>query len=371
MHDPAAFDGLPLRPYNVGPDALLFNFKSVGFRFAPLPDGTVRVITDGASPDGLSIVNTLRTTSGTCPQDWRSRMAPNFDDRGNAVTATFAGIYATDCGERDWYVSLYDHTGLFAAMFARLWRDAGGTWTGVAREGARATQRTRPAHAYLAATGDDGHRHQQVQQQRHGPPVVADHRRRTEQAPGAGQTGRSIRDWAKARGFDLPDLVIETARACRAWERISAQSLAGMLEYGLTSPFASDFLSSLPPGRDGRHTAKRFVNQLAEGNAYLKTGTLTGVKALAGYLLLPDGRRMLFGWHSSITAMRRRRRRHWIGGGLGLSHRSRKLKALSPITAAGRRKQRKRAWIGAFWRSVSGQLTSRLSASRSQPLMTR
>ena len=32
VHDPAAFDGLPLRPYNVGPDALLFNFKSVGFR---------------------------------------------------------------------------------------------------------------------------------------------------------------------------------------------------------------------------------------------------------------------------------------------------------------------------------------------------
>ena len=73
-HDPAAFDGLPLRPYNVGPDALLFNFKSVGFRFAPQPDGTVRVITDGVPPDGLSIVNTLRTATGSCPQDWRSRM---------------------------------------------------------------------------------------------------------------------------------------------------------------------------------------------------------------------------------------------------------------------------------------------------------
>ena len=26
-HDPAAFDAQPLRPYNVGPDALLLNFK--------------------------------------------------------------------------------------------------------------------------------------------------------------------------------------------------------------------------------------------------------------------------------------------------------------------------------------------------------
>ncbi|MCX8018491.1 MAG: D-alanyl-D-alanine carboxypeptidase, partial [Rhodocyclaceae bacterium] len=28
-HDPAAFDGQPLRPYNVGPDALLFNFAAL------------------------------------------------------------------------------------------------------------------------------------------------------------------------------------------------------------------------------------------------------------------------------------------------------------------------------------------------------
>src|SRR5207244_12546849 len=34
-HDPAAFDAEPLKPYNVGPDALLVNFKSVRLVFAP------------------------------------------------------------------------------------------------------------------------------------------------------------------------------------------------------------------------------------------------------------------------------------------------------------------------------------------------
>ena len=295
VHDPAAFDGLPLRPYNVGPDALLFNFKSVGFRFAPLPDGTVRVITDGASPDGLSIVNTLRTTSGTCPQDWRSRMAPNFDDRGNAVTATFAGIYATDCGERDWYVSLYDHTGLFAAMFARLWRDAGGIWTGTTREGAL-PRNARVLYTHVSPplatmVTDINKFSNNVMARQLLLTIDAELSKRPAQAKRA---GRSIRDWAKARGFDLPDLVIENGSGLSRIERISAQSLAGMLEYGLTSPFASDFLSSLPLAATDGTLAKRFVNQLAEGNAYLKTGTLTGVKALAGYLLLPDGRRMLF-----------------------------------------------------------------------------
>ena len=34
-HDPAEFDKEPLKPYNVGPDALLVSFKSVRFVFAP------------------------------------------------------------------------------------------------------------------------------------------------------------------------------------------------------------------------------------------------------------------------------------------------------------------------------------------------
>src|SRR6476469_1581004 len=38
-HDPGAFDHEPLKPYNVGPDALLVNFKSVKLTFAPDPEG--------------------------------------------------------------------------------------------------------------------------------------------------------------------------------------------------------------------------------------------------------------------------------------------------------------------------------------------
>jgi len=34
-HDPGAFDHAPLKPYNVGPDALLVNFKSLRLTLAP------------------------------------------------------------------------------------------------------------------------------------------------------------------------------------------------------------------------------------------------------------------------------------------------------------------------------------------------
>src|SRR6266403_44598 len=43
-YDPGAFDAEPLQPYNVGPDALAVNFKSVRFIFAPnLARDTVEV----------------------------------------------------------------------------------------------------------------------------------------------------------------------------------------------------------------------------------------------------------------------------------------------------------------------------------------
>ena len=43
--DPASFDGEPYRPYNVQPDALLVNFKSVALTFVPDPDrGRARAV---------------------------------------------------------------------------------------------------------------------------------------------------------------------------------------------------------------------------------------------------------------------------------------------------------------------------------------
>jgi D-alanyl-D-alanine carboxypeptidase/D-alanyl-D-alanine-endopeptidase (penicillin-binding protein 4) len=295
VHDAAAFDGLPRRPYNVGPDALLFNYKSVGFRLTPLPDGTVRLITDGAPPDGLTIVNKMRTVTGACPTDWRSRAQAEFDDRGNAVTAIFSGAYPVDCGERDWYVSLFDHTGLLAGMFARMWRDAGGTWNGTMKEGA-VPKTARLLHTHTSAplasmVTDINKFSNNVMARQLLLTIDAEISKRPAQAKRA---GRVIRDWAKARGFDLPDLVIENGSGLSRTERISAKSLANMLEYGLTAPFASDFVSSLPLAATDGTLSKRFVNQPAEGMAYLKTGTLTGVKALAGYLLLPGDRRLLF-----------------------------------------------------------------------------
>ena len=293
-HDPAQFDGQTLRPYNVGPDALLFNFKSVAFRFAPQPDNSVAITTDGTTPDGLTVTNRLRVTGGSCG-DWRSLVTPVFASLGNSATASFTGTYPRDCADKDWYVSLFDHNGLLAGTFARMWRDAGGTWTGIMKDG-NTPKNTRVLYTHTSAplasmVTDINKFSNNVMARQLLLTIDAELSRKPAEAKRA---GRSIQAWAKARGFEISDLVVENGSGLSRIERISAQSMGKLLEYGLTAPFASDFVSSLPLAATDGTLVRRFVNRQAEGTAYLKTGTLTGVKALAGYLLLPGDRKMLF-----------------------------------------------------------------------------
>ncbi len=292
--DPAQFDGRPLRPYNVAPDALLYNFKTVGFKFAPQPDNSVSITIDGPMPDGLDLVNRLRATGGSCG-DWRTLVTPVFETSGAAVRAGFTGTYPKECGDRDWYVSLFDHAGLLSGSFARLWRDSGGVLTGASRDGAvpvTAQKRYTHSSSPLSSMITDINKFSNNVMARQLLLTIDSELRK---APGsATRATQSVREWAQNRGFDVPDLVIENGSGLSRTERISTKSMTRFLEYGLTAPYSRDFVLSLPIAATDGTLSRRFNNMAADGNAFLKTGTLDGVKTLAGYLMLPDKRLVAF-----------------------------------------------------------------------------
>jgi serine-type D-Ala-D-Ala carboxypeptidase/endopeptidase (penicillin-binding protein 4) len=66
------------RPYNVAPDALLVNFKSLRFTFLPA-EAAVRVFAEPALP-GLELVNSLKLSEGSCPEGkaFRSLIQADF-----------------------------------------------------------------------------------------------------------------------------------------------------------------------------------------------------------------------------------------------------------------------------------------------------
>src|SRR5262249_39043581 len=133
-HDPAAFDGEPLKPYNVGPDALLVNFKSVRFVFGPNAAGDAIEVRAEPALESVVLHGAPRAAAGD-GGDWRSTLAASFDNHADRADASFGGRYPAACGERDWYVALLDHPHYTLAMFKRYWTDAGGVFDGGVRNG--------------------------------------------------------------------------------------------------------------------------------------------------------------------------------------------------------------------------------------------
>ena len=82
--DPARFDNAPTRPYNVQPDALLVNYKSIDLQFIPQEDsGTVRIV---SLPElaQISIINQLALGAGNC-EFWPERPMASVDDAAARV----------------------------------------------------------------------------------------------------------------------------------------------------------------------------------------------------------------------------------------------------------------------------------------------
>jgi D-alanyl-D-alanine carboxypeptidase/D-alanyl-D-alanine-endopeptidase (penicillin-binding protein 4) len=100
-------DNDAFRPYNVAPDALLVNFKSIRFSFIPEPErGAVRIFFEPTLP-GLELANSLRLTQGACPEGraFRDLIQASFQSR--PPRAAFTGAYPVSCEERALNVALH------------------------------------------------------------------------------------------------------------------------------------------------------------------------------------------------------------------------------------------------------------------------
>jgi serine-type D-Ala-D-Ala carboxypeptidase/endopeptidase (penicillin-binding protein 4) len=283
-HDPGGFDGEEGRAYNVGPDALLVNFKSIGVSFVPDADaGVARVI---VTPEvaGMKIPRTVRLVPGACG-DWRGRLGANFDD---PLAIRMAGVYPLACGERTIYLGALDHTQYFGAVFRALWERQGGTWTGKAREGAVG------ANARLIAAQESPPLALLIRDiNKYSNNVMTQQLFLTLGAAG-GEKGNfargaaAVRGLLATRGISAPELVLENGCGLSRVERIAAGTLGAVLVDAWKSPWMSELMASFPiSGVDG--TLER--RNMTAGAAHMKTGMLEDVRSVAGYVLSSSGRR--------------------------------------------------------------------------------
>jgi D-alanyl-D-alanine carboxypeptidase/D-alanyl-D-alanine-endopeptidase (penicillin-binding protein 4) len=290
-HDPAAFDGEPLKPYNVGPDALLVNFKAIKFAFAPnaAGDGTVVAATPPLYSVSLGLPPPL--VAGSC-DDWRGALGATFIDHGARAEATFAGRYPASCGEREWWVSLLDHPAYVHAMFAAYFREAGGRFAGGWRDGR--APKGQAAFAVLESpplydVARDVNKLSNNVMARQLFLTLA-----TAKNPPPATTAKAtaaVKRWLATRGLKMPELVLDNGSGLSRNERISAGSLVRLLIAADASPVRDEFASSLAVAATDGTLERRFQNGDVAGQGLLKTGTLEGARAIAGYVITADGRR--------------------------------------------------------------------------------
>ncbi len=285
-HDPNEFDNDPVRAYNVGPDALLLNFNTLRLRY--LPEGNRLRIISEPPLEGVQFDNQLAPLVAPNCDNWDDTI--RIQTRGDSIV--FQGGYPSECGEREQNLNVMPHTKYVAAVFSAVWQELGGIVKGNTREGLV----TKSAKLFVT------HYSMPLSE------VIRDINKYSNNVmarqlfltlgvgvQGAGpasipQSIQATKKWLAQKKLNFPELVIENGSGLSRKERISAEHLAELLQSAAKSPLSAEMTASLPIlGVDGS-VKKRLKETAATGQAHLKTGTLEGVKTIAGYVKAKSGK---------------------------------------------------------------------------------
>jgi len=351
-HNPAAFDGESLKPYNAGADALLINQQAV----------TLRLMPDAAQPGhwqaslepglaGVSLVNRVQATAAVrkdgkgsvtpaepCTSgDWRDALQldiaplPRQPLRQGlrAWQVVVNGRLPLACGLREWPLLWQgDGAGDHAARaLVASWQQLGGTLKGQVRFGRwpadlAVWQRWQSAPLMQVVRDTNKFSNNVMARQ-----LLLSLALDNGEANGVGADGAAA--WPPA--VTLPqardalqalvtrhtlDAQGRSPCANGAWqvdngsglsrdERSSAACLGRWMQHMWASPLMPEWLGSLPVvGVDG--TARRWTGPAA-GRAHIKTGSLEGVATMAGVVDGASGQRWLvvaLGQHPQPPALR-------------------------------------------------------------------
>ncbi|AWI78531.1 D-alanyl-D-alanine carboxypeptidase/D-alanyl-D-alanine-endopeptidase [Parazoarcus communis] len=289
-HDPDAFDGRGLRPYNSGPYGLLLHFNTLQLALFP-GNGPNDAVTVASEPplNGVVIDNRLQTSGASCGvwyRDLEARVEPG-------PRLVLSGSLPASCGPRNWSAAPLPPEDFSTATIAGLWKEVGGQLQGQVRSG------TAPREARPQLVDDSPALAEIVRDMnKWSSNVIARQLLANLGSTNADGVADMVAAGAQvataqlaAAGVQTAGLVIENGAGLSRIERVRADSLGQLLIAAWQRPWMAEFIAALPiAGEDGT-ARKRLVGSPARGQAHIKTGTINGVRAIAGYVLDHDGRR--------------------------------------------------------------------------------
>lgn len=274
----AAFDGQPLKPYNVTPHAAMMNFKAVRLTLQR-KGGRILTSLDPALA-GVRVRSSISSRKGGCGAN---QLAITQATPG---VIQVSGLLGQQCPATDFFISPFDHTEFAFRLFSEAWRASGGEIR------ARPQSGETPTSARLLLDWDSPRRLidllGDINKMSNNPMarMVFLNLSAEQGGPGTAEDARErVRTWLARRSLSFPELVLDNGSGLSRNERISPRSMTLLLNDGFLMPNPFDWVNTLPVvGVEGT-VRRRFGDNPAAGRAWVKTGTLEGVKAQAGYVM--------------------------------------------------------------------------------------
>jgi serine-type D-Ala-D-Ala carboxypeptidase/endopeptidase (penicillin-binding protein 4) len=283
------FDNETWRAYNAEPSAFLVNGRNTSFKFVSTETG-VNVTQEFELPE-VQIVNNMKLAQGACGE-WRSRFGYTVLPKPNNVVVTFTGYFSPACEERYLELSVLDDEKYAFYTFKKLWRELGGTFSGKLKmqdipvNAVKVLTQVSDPLGYVLRDINKWSNNLMARQ------LLLTLAAEKHSLPATENKGASlIKIWLASKGIDAKELVVENGSGLSRIERINALHLGQMLVSAYLSPIMPELIASLPILAQDGTIKKRLDTSLVARRAHLKTGSLDGVSAIAGYILDANNRR--------------------------------------------------------------------------------
>jgi D-alanyl-D-alanine carboxypeptidase/D-alanyl-D-alanine-endopeptidase (penicillin-binding protein 4) len=277
------FDNEKWRAYNALPSAFLVNGRNTSFKFNA-NDDVVNVSQEFELPE-VVIVNQLKPSSGECG-DWRSRMAYDVKPNLEQVVVTFSGSYAAACGERFLELSLLSDAQYAFFTFKKLWRELGGEFNGTLKVAEKPASAVKLLEQWSEPLGSIVRDINKWSNNVMAKQLLLTLAAEESGLPATEQAGADvIKRWLQSRNFNFEELVIENGSGLSRIEQISAEHLGQLLVQAYNSPIMPEMMASLPILALDGTVQQRLKESSSNGRAHLKTGSINGVNAIAGFVL--------------------------------------------------------------------------------------
>lgn len=269
------------RPFLVEPDPLLSNLKLFNLSTFAETDA-VRTHLDPALPE-VVINNQLRKLPPVRNCPWPD-ISYHLEDQQSTATLTLTGALHEGCSAQR-YFSALDAATYTASLLRVTWHEMGGKISGNNRIGTPpgdARRLARNSSPDLVSVVRDINKYSNNTMTRQLLLTIGRELRNSSDADDHKAAVRVIEAWLARKGIQPGGLVIDNGSGLSRIERITARDMALLLQSAWQSPFAAEFISSMPLAAIDGTMRRRLRDTSLAGEAHIKTGSLRGVRAIAG-----------------------------------------------------------------------------------------